>query len=81
MNRLGDSGASELAAIGAGLEEKLFHFCFRDSGSMFIVLFLLIKIRYSRMSILSLNRNYILLGKSVLCICIGQRSIMYLNQM
>ena len=39
-NRLGGFGASDLAALGVGWEERLFHFCFPDSGARFIVLFL-----------------------------------------
>ena len=32
-------GASDLDALGVGWEERLFHFCFPDSGAMFLVLF------------------------------------------
>ena len=40
MNRLGGSGASDLVALGVGLEERLFHFCFPKSGSSFYPVFL-----------------------------------------
>ena len=38
-NRLGGYGASQLDALGVGWEERLFHLCFPDSGSRFLVLF------------------------------------------
>ena len=43
-NKLGGSGASNLAALGVGWEERLFHFCFPSSGSRFLFYFLLLNL-------------------------------------
>ena len=36
VNRLGGSRASDLAALGVGWDERLFHFYFPSSGGMFL---------------------------------------------
>ena len=37
VNRLGGSGASNLATLGVGWEEQLLHFCFPSIGARFII--------------------------------------------
>ena len=39
--RLGGSQESKLVSLGVGWEERLFHLCYLDSGSRFLVLFII----------------------------------------
>ena len=49
---LGGSGASNLVALGVGLEEQLIHFCFPNIGAKFLLYFLMIDFSCSGMCIL-----------------------------
>ena len=40
-NGIGGSGASDLASLGVGWDERLFHFCFPTISARFLLLFLI----------------------------------------
>ena len=61
-NRLGGSGASVLAALRFGWEEWIFHFCFPSSGSRFFSYFLFIITIYTRITILNMKSQLIILA-------------------
>ena len=44
MNKLEGSGAIDLAALGVGWEERLFHLCFPSSDARFLSYCLLLKL-------------------------------------